>query len=81
MRPPESLRGAVFSAFDETPPDWVCVAQALLIRMEGHRVTVRDFASRWKMSKSKAHGLLQQAQEAGVTMGLLTAESAPTDEG
>lgn len=70
MRAPEKLRGAVLTEFDATPPDWVCTVQAIIMDLEGHSLSVRDFADRWKMSKSKAHRIVQIAKDPKVRVGL-----------
>lgn len=71
MRAPEALRSAIFTTFDETPPDWVCILQVILTSMEGHSVSVRAYAERWKVSKSKAHNLTLKAEAAAVELGIL----------
>lgn len=81
MRAPEALRDAVLTTFDKPQPDWVYVAQAMVLFAEGIRVSSREMAPRWGVSKSKAATLMQEARAAGCAWGVLEPAVTAVDEG
>lgn len=80
MRAPEALRDAVLTTFDKPQPDWVYMTQAMVLFAEGIRVSSRDMAQRWGVSKSKAAILMQEARTAGCAWGVLEPTVMPADE-
>ena len=81
MRAPEALRDAVLTTFDKPQPDWVYVTQAMVLFAEGIRVSSREMAPRWGVSKSKAATLMQEARAAGCAWGVLDPVTPSVDEG
>lgn len=71
MRAPEALRPAVLSLFSAGQEDWILIVQALVMRMEGLRPTVREMGERWGVSKSKAATLMKTADDVGRELGVL----------
>ena len=81
MRAPEALRDAVLTTFDKPQPDWVYMTQAMVLFAEGIRVSSREMAHRWGVSKSKAATLMQEARTAGCAWGVLEPAATPAEEG